>query len=141
MKGDRLETMTKGLPKWFRTRRHDSDHESMEGTRLGKNSYTSTSVAPPRTRFASCTFAYAWLTYPSERVFGMPLITSIGHSDATVYLNGQDGRSYVYGCIPIIIDECGDFLKEKGMWQIYSAFESSSQSDDRYRCRGYILNA
>jgi hypothetical protein len=49
MRGDRSETMTKGLPKWFRTRRRDSDHESVEVTRLGKNSYTSTSVASPNT--------------------------------------------------------------------------------------------
>jgi hypothetical protein len=32
-----------------------------------------------------------------------------------ISLVDDDGRSYIYGYVPIVVAKCGVFLKEKGM--------------------------
>jgi hypothetical protein len=68
----------------------------------------------------------------TELVFGVPLQISIRYANVAISLFDEQGKSYIYGYIPIIIAKCGVFLKEKGMWQINTVVERLSQSDNRY---------
>lgn len=48
------------------------------------------------------------------RVFGAPLSQSIRLASVSISLLDSEGKSYVYGQIPIVVAKCGAFLKEKG---------------------------
>lgn len=56
------------------------------------------------------------------RIFGVPLSVSIPYANVAISLTNDDGESYVYGYVPIVIAKCGVFLKEKGTF---------SQHEDR----------
>lgn len=47
-------------------------------------------------------------------VFGVPLRTSIPYANVAVSLFNDEGQSYIYGYIPIVVAKTGAFLKEKG---------------------------
>ena len=49
----------------------------------------------------------------------MPLQTSIRYANVAISLFDADGKSYIYGYVPIVVAKCGVFLKEKGMLSIY----------------------
>jgi hypothetical protein len=68
----------------------------------------------------------------TELVFGVPLQISIRYANVAISLFNEQGQSYIYGYIPVIVAKCGVFLKEKGMWQINTVVENSSQTDNRY---------
>jgi len=48
-------------------------------------------------------------------IFGVPLQNSIKYANVAISLTNEQGESYVYGYVPIVIAKCGVFLKEKGM--------------------------
>ncbi|KAH8693006.1 kinase-like domain-containing protein [Talaromyces proteolyticus] len=47
-------------------------------------------------------------------VFGVPLSASIRHANVAISLTNDDGESFIYGYVPIVVAKCGVFLKEKG---------------------------
>ena len=47
-------------------------------------------------------------------IFGIPLATSIKYANVAISLTKENGESYTYGYVPIVIAKCGVFLKEKG---------------------------
>ena len=51
---------------------------------------------------------------PPTGIFGVPLATSIKYANVAISLTNENGESYIYGYVPIIIAKCGVFLKEKG---------------------------
>lgn len=47
-------------------------------------------------------------------IFGVPLADSIRYANVAISLNNEQGESFVYGFVPIVVAKCGVFLKEKG---------------------------
>ena len=45
----------------------------------------------------------------------MPLRHSITYANVAISLIDENGESYIYGYVPIVVAKCGVFLKEKGM--------------------------
>ncbi|KAI1808019.1 hypothetical protein F4811DRAFT_504104 [Daldinia bambusicola] len=46
-------------------------------------------------------------------IFGVPLRQSITYANVAISLVDEDGKSYIYGYVPIVVAKCGVFLKEK----------------------------
>ena len=49
-----------------------------------------------------------------QGIFGVPLRQSITYANVAISLVDEDGKSYIYGYVPIVVAKCGVFLKEKG---------------------------
>jgi GTPase-activating protein SAC7 len=49
-------------------------------------------------------------------IFGVPLQDSIKYANVAISLFDEEGNSYIYGYIPIVVAKCGVFLKEKGLF-------------------------
>ena len=47
-------------------------------------------------------------------IFGVPLHVSIKYANVAISLTNEQGNSFIYGYVPIVIAKCGVFLKEKG---------------------------
>lgn len=47
-------------------------------------------------------------------IFGVPLRQSITYANVAISLIDENGQSYIYGYVPIVVAKCGVFLKEKG---------------------------
>jgi hypothetical protein len=47
-------------------------------------------------------------------IFGVPLRQSIAYANVAISLVDAEGRSYIYGYVPIVVAKCGVYLKEKG---------------------------
>jgi hypothetical protein len=59
-------------------------------------------------------------------IFGVPLADSIRYANVAISLQNEQGESFIYGFVPIVVAKCGVFLKEKGAhkscdptWQPY----------------------
>lgn len=50
----------------------------------------------------------------SQGIFGVPLRQSITYANVAISLIDENGQSYIYGYVPIVVAKCGVFLKEKG---------------------------
>jgi hypothetical protein len=48
-------------------------------------------------------------------IFGVPLADSIRYANVAISLQNDNGESFIYGYVPIVVAKCGVFLKEKGM--------------------------
>ncbi|KAI9701370.1 MAG: hypothetical protein M1820_006461 [Bogoriella megaspora] len=48
-----------------------------------------------------------------QGIFGVPLQTSIRYANVAISLYNDDGKSYIYGYVPIVVAKCGVYLKEK----------------------------
>jgi hypothetical protein len=48
-------------------------------------------------------------------IFGVPLRKSITYANVAISLVDDEGKSYIYGYVPIVVAKCGVYLKEKGM--------------------------
>lgn len=48
-------------------------------------------------------------------IFGVPLPQSILYANVAISLSNDQGESFIYGYVPIVVAKCGVFLKEKGM--------------------------
>ncbi|KAL1894938.1 GTPase activating protein (GAP) for Rho1p [Sporothrix stenoceras] len=46
-------------------------------------------------------------------IFGVPLRQSIAYANVAISLIDENGKSYIYGYVPIVVAKCGVFLKEK----------------------------
>ncbi|KAI9046647.1 hypothetical protein LZ554_009389 [Drepanopeziza brunnea f. sp. 'monogermtubi'] len=46
-------------------------------------------------------------------IFGIPLRQSITYANVAISLVDGEGRSYIYGYVPIVVAKCGVYLKEK----------------------------
>ncbi|KAF2154041.1 RhoGAP-domain-containing protein [Myriangium duriaei CBS 260.36] len=46
-------------------------------------------------------------------IFGIPLHQSIRYANVAISLFNDEGQSYIYGYVPIVVAKCGVFLKEK----------------------------
>ena len=53
-------------------------------------------------------------------IFGVPLVTSIKYANVAISLTDENGQSFIYGYVPIVVAKCGVFLKEKGkiLWSL-----------------------
>jgi len=51
---------------------------------------------------------------PPSGIFGIPLRTSITYANVAISLVDANGKSYIYGYVPIVVAKCGVYLKEKG---------------------------
>jgi GTPase-activating protein SAC7 len=47
-------------------------------------------------------------------IFGVPLRQSITYANVAISLVDPEGKSYIYGYVPIVVAKCGVYLKEKG---------------------------
>lgn len=47
-------------------------------------------------------------------IFGVPLAESIRYANVAISLTNEQGESFIYGYVPIVVAKCGVFLKEKG---------------------------
>ena len=52
---------------------------------------------------------------PATGIFGVPLSESIKYANVAISLTDENGKSFIYGYVPIVVAKCGVFLKEKGM--------------------------
>jgi hypothetical protein len=50
-----------------------------------------------------------------QGIFGVPLQTSIRYANVAISLFNEQGQSYIYGYVPIVVAKCGVYLKEKGV--------------------------
>ncbi|KAI9673345.1 MAG: hypothetical protein M1829_004112 [Trizodia sp. TS-e1964] len=50
---------------------------------------------------------------PPSGIFGVPLQESIKYANVAISLTNDDGKSFIYGYVPIVVAKCGVFLKEK----------------------------
>ncbi|KAL1998102.1 hypothetical protein VTN02DRAFT_6854 [Thermoascus thermophilus] len=46
-------------------------------------------------------------------IFGVPLNVSIKYANVAISLTNDNGESFIYGYVPIVVAKCGVFLKEK----------------------------
>ncbi|KAI9881993.1 MAG: hypothetical protein M1823_006288 [Watsoniomyces obsoletus] len=49
----------------------------------------------------------------TPRIFGVPLQESIKYANVAISLTDAEGKSFIYGYVPIVVAKCGVFLKEK----------------------------
>ncbi|KAK3897728.1 hypothetical protein C8A05DRAFT_47749 [Staphylotrichum tortipilum] len=49
----------------------------------------------------------------AQGIFGVPLRQSITYANVAISLVDEDGKSYIYGYVPIVVAKCGVFLKER----------------------------
>ena len=50
-----------------------------------------------------------------QGIFGVPLRESITYANVAISLIDSEGKSYIYGYVPIVVAKCGVYLKEKGV--------------------------
>ncbi|KAL4873931.1 hypothetical protein BDV12DRAFT_158774 [Aspergillus spectabilis] len=48
-----------------------------------------------------------------QGIFGIPLKVSIKYANVAISLTNDNGESFIYGYVPIVVAKCGVFLKEK----------------------------
>ncbi|KAI7091460.1 RhoGAP-domain-containing protein [Hortaea werneckii] len=52
-------------------------------------------------------------TQAPSGIFGVPLQQSIRYANVAISLYNDEGQSYIYGYVPIVVAKCGVYLKEK----------------------------
>ena len=57
-------------------------------------------------------------------IFGVPLRQSITYANVAISLIDENGQSYIYGYVPIVVAKCGVFLKETGECGDKNSFEA-----------------
>lgn len=74
-----------------------------------------------------------------QGIFGVPLQTSIRYANVAISLFNDQGQSYIYGYVPIVVAKCGVYLKEKGVFIPWpNPHIACANSSHSYRCRGYL---
>jgi hypothetical protein len=56
----------------------------------------------------------SFLADKPQGIFGVPLNVSIKYANVAISLTNDNGESFIYGYVPIVVAKCGVFLKEKG---------------------------
>jgi len=59
-------------------------------------------------------------------IFGVPLRQSITYANVAISLVDGEGKSYIYGYVPIVVAKCGVYLKEKGAYSMLTRLEPVS---------------
>lgn len=49
-----------------------------------------------------------------SHIWGVPLRQSITYANVAISLQDAEGKSYIYGYVPIVVAKCGVYLKEHG---------------------------
>lgn len=57
---------------------------------------------------------FARIVQQPTGIFGVPLRQSITYANVAISLVDAEGKSYIYGYVPIVVAKCGVYLKEKG---------------------------
>jgi hypothetical protein len=74
-----------------------------------------------------------------QGIFGVPLRESIGYANVAISLVDNEGKSYIYGYVPIVVAKCGVYLKEKGMYcLLFFVLRTSANLPRSHQCRGYF---
>ncbi|EXJ54437.1 hypothetical protein A1O7_09776 [Cladophialophora yegresii CBS 114405] len=80
----------------------------------------STASPPSRRELASWWKKFRKTTEKNEEkadggpgIFGVPLADSIRYANVAISLQNDNGESFIYGYVPIVVAKCGVFLKEK----------------------------
>jgi hypothetical protein len=73
-----------------------------------------------------------------QGIFGVPLNVSIKYANVAISLTNDNGESFVYGYVPIVIAKCGVFLKEKGMQRPSRCPLSNPTDSASHRCRRHL---
>ena len=47
-------------------------------------------------------------------IFGVSLDQSIKYANVAISLLNEQGESYIYGYVPVVVAKCGVYLKERG---------------------------
>ncbi|KAL7788325.1 RhoGAP protein [Trichoderma ceciliae] len=63
--------------------------------------------------FRSSGIDFNLLDHRGPGIFGVPLRQSITYANVAISLVDEQGKSYIYGYVPIVVAKCGVFLKEK----------------------------
>ncbi|KAG9246139.1 RhoGAP protein-like protein [Calycina marina] len=64
-------------------------------------------------RFCKALAKVRSIIVPPSGIFGVPLRTSITYANVAISLVDNNGKSYIYGYVPIVVAKCGVYLKEK----------------------------
>lgn len=51
-----------------------------------------------------------------SHIWRVPLRQSITYANVAISLQDAQGKSYIYGYVPIVVAKCGVYLKEHGEW-------------------------
>lgn len=65
----------------------------------------------------------------AQGIFGVPLRQSITYANVAISLVDEDGKSYIYGYVPIVVAKCGVFLKERGAYYCTAPMPASHEMD------------
>jgi len=52
--------------------------------------------------------------FDTAGIFGTPLATSVQRANVAISLTDENGASFVYGYVPVVVAKCGVYLKENG---------------------------
>jgi hypothetical protein len=72
-------------------------------------------------------------------IFGVPLRQSITYANVAISLADAEGRSYIYGYLPIVVAKIGVYLKAKGMLT-FILVRATTDRLYRDRMRGYFCS-
>lgn len=61
-----------------------------------------------------------------QGIFGVPLGVSIKYANVAISLTNEQGESFIYGYVPIVVAKCGVYLKEKGSYNAFAVRFSSN---------------
>lgn len=79
-------------------------------------------------------------TTKAPGIFGVPLRQSIVYANVAISLVDDNGKSYIYGYVPIVVAKCGVFLKEKGRYMKLTSIPRGTVLMQKYsnKYRGYF---
>jgi hypothetical protein len=78
------------------------------------------------------------IVQPPTGIFGVPLRQSITYANVAISLVDSEGRSYIYGYVPIVVAKCGVYLKEKGLCSPGHLLASIANLIDSNQCRRHL---
>ena len=53
-------------------------------------------------------------------IFGVPPRQSLRYANVAISTFDENRESYIYGYLPIIVAKCGLYIKEKGLWIMFT---------------------
>jgi hypothetical protein len=96
------DNANKKIPK-----KQSSSSKVISPTRNALKSWWARRTTPPQAKAGSADIPSA--------IFGVPLRQSIVYANVAISLIDTEGRSYIYGYLPIVVAKTSVYLKEKGM--------------------------
>ena len=99
-----------------------------------KDNAASTSIESPSPMLSALIYIVPVPDTPAG-IFGVPLNVSIKYANVAISLMNEQGESFIYGYVPIVVAKCGVFLKEKGIHLLNTGSWNASLTLPSYRCR------